>query len=89
MHPIKQKAYLKIKSITERLVRFMNKVHYNVIGLINVPTKTQVKNELEELDGVHRVNVDLNRSTIEVEFNEPANKDSIKSCIEHVGCKVV
>ena len=89
MHPIKAEAYLKIKSIMERLVYSMNKVHYNVIGLINVPTKTQVKNELEELEGVHQVNVDLGRSTIEVEYNEPANKDNIKSCIEHVGCKVV
>lgn len=67
----------------------MYKVHYNVNGLINVPTKTQVKNELEELEGVHQVNIDLGRSTIEVEYNAPANKEDIKKCIEHVGCRIL
>jgi copper chaperone CopZ len=67
----------------------MNKVHFNVQGLINVPTKTQVKNELDKLEGVQQVNVDLNRGTVEVEFNEPANSSDIQRCIEHVGCRVI
>ena len=66
----------------------MNTVHYEVQGMINNPTKTQIKNELEELDGIHRVNVDLVRSTVEVEYNPPANPEDIKHCIEHVGCRV-
>jgi copper chaperone CopZ len=66
----------------------MNTVHYNVSGLINTPVKTQVKNVLEELKGVQRVNVDLARGTVEVDFNEPANENDIIQKIEHVGCKV-
>lgn len=66
----------------------MNKVHYTVNGLLNNPMKTQVKNVLEELDGVQRVNVDLVRGTVEVDFNDPAEENEIKRTIEHVGCKV-
>lgn len=66
----------------------MNSVHYNVNGLVNNPMKTQVKNALEELEGVNQVNVDLQRGTVEVDFNAPANEKDIRSRIEHVGCKV-
>jgi copper chaperone CopZ len=66
----------------------MYKINYNVIGLINNPTKTQIINELKELDGISHVSVDLVRSLVAVEYNEPANKDDIRDCIEHVGCKV-
>lgn len=67
----------------------MNTVHYNVTGLINNPVKTQIKNVLEELDGVHRVNVDLGRSTVEVDYNEPTSEGEIRSRIEHVkGCRI-
>jgi copper chaperone CopZ len=66
----------------------MYKVHFNVIGLINNPVKTQIINELEELDGIHQVDVDLVRSVVAVEYNEPANKGDIRSCIERVGCRI-
>jgi copper chaperone CopZ len=66
----------------------MNTVHYNVNGLINNPVKTQVKNVLEELEGVQRVNVDLIRSTVEVDFNPPTNENEIRHRIEHVGCRI-
>ncbi|MBB2182077.1 heavy-metal-associated domain-containing protein [Lachnospiraceae bacterium MD1] len=66
----------------------MNQVHYNVSGLINNPVKTQVKNVLEEIDGVQKVNIDLGRSTVEVHYNDPADDCSIRNAIEHVGCKV-
>lgn len=66
----------------------MNRVQFDVIGLINNPVKTQIINKLEELDGIHKVSVDLGRSVVAVEYNEPASKDDIRSCIEHVGCKV-
>ncbi|MHB8130327.1 MAG: heavy-metal-associated domain-containing protein [Mobilitalea sp.] len=67
----------------------MNKVHFNVNGLQNNPVKTQVKNVLDELEGVQKVNVDLVRGTVEVDFNAPANENQIRTSIEHVGCKVV
>lgn len=66
----------------------MNNVHYNVNGLYNIPMKTQLKNALDEMDGVQKVNVDLHRGTVEVEFNEPAVESEIKKTIENIGCKV-
>jgi copper chaperone len=66
----------------------MNKVHFNVNGLLGNEMKTQVKNVLDDLDGVQKVNVDLVRGTVEVAFNEPANENQIRNSIEHVGCKV-
>jgi copper chaperone len=66
----------------------MDKVHYNVSGMINNVMKTQIKNELEDLDGIGKVNIDLVRSTVEVDFNPPANSDEIIQCIEQTGCKV-
>lgn len=66
----------------------MNKVHYNVTGLQNTNIKTQLKNALNNIDGISMVNVDMGRSTIEVGYNEATNEDSIKSCIENVGCKI-
>ncbi len=67
----------------------MNKVHWQVDGLINNPVKTQVKNKLEELDGVSKVNIDLVRSTVEVSYNPPADETQIRDKIEYTGCKVV
>ncbi len=66
----------------------MNNVHYNVDGLYNTPMKTQLKNALENLDGVQKVNVDLQRGTVEVDFNEAVAESEIRSTIEHIGCKV-
>lgn len=66
----------------------MNSVHYTVNGLLNNPMKTQVKNVLEELEGVQRVNVDLMRGTVEVDYNPPTNESQIRGSIEHVGCKI-
>lgn len=66
----------------------MNSVHYNVNGLFNTPMKTQLKNALNDLNGVQKVNVDLQRGTVEVAFNEPARENEIKRTIENIGCKV-
>ncbi|MDF2891303.1 MAG: heavy-metal-associated protein [Clostridia bacterium] len=63
----------------------MNRVHYNVSGLQNPQMKTQVENALEKLNGVQMVNVDLQRASIEVGYNEPANESEIKHCIKHAG----
>ncbi len=66
----------------------MNKVHYDVNGLQNTQMKTQVKNALDKLDGVRTINVDLDRGSIEVGYNQKTDESSIKNCIEHVGCKI-
>ncbi|MDF2840114.1 MAG: heavy-metal-associated protein [Clostridia bacterium] len=66
----------------------MNRVHYNVTGLQNVQMKTQVENALGKLNGVQMVNVDMERSSIEVGFNDLTDKSEIKQCIEHVGFEI-
>ncbi|MDO5519439.1 MAG: heavy-metal-associated domain-containing protein [bacterium] len=66
----------------------MNKVHYNVTGLQNTDVKTQVKNALGKIDGISMVNVDLARSSIEVGYNGATDENTIKSCIENVGCRI-
>ncbi len=67
----------------------MNTVHYQVNGLINAPIKTQVKNALEKIDGVQKVNIDLHRGSVEVNYNEPAKETEIRTEIEHVGCRII
>ena len=67
----------------------MNTVHYQVDGLVNTPIKTQVKNALEKLDGVQKVIIDLHRSSVEVDYNEPAKENEIRTEIEHVGCRII
>ena len=66
----------------------MHKVHYNVSGLQNSETKTQVKNALSKIDGVSMVNVDLGECSIEVGFNNSTNESIIKACIENIGCQI-
>jgi len=67
----------------------MNSVHYQVNGLVNTPRKTQVKNALEKLDGVQKVNIDLHRGSVEVDYNEPVKESEIRTEIEHVGCRII
>jgi cation transport ATPase len=66
----------------------MNKVHYNVDGLINTTMKTQVKSVLEELEGVQQVYVNNAQGTVDVDFNNPTVESEIRERIEHVGCKI-
>ena len=66
----------------------MNKINYNVSGIQNSEIKTQLKNASEKIDGISMVNIDAGRGLIEVGFNESTNENSIKSCIENVGCKI-
>lgn len=68
----------------------MNKVHYNVSGLLNNQIKTQVKHVLNELYGVQTINIDLARSSIEVGYHDNLiNENSIKQGIEHAGCRII
>lgn len=66
----------------------MNKVHYTVSGLVNEQMKTQIKNVLNEVDGVNMVNIDLGKGSIEIGFNDTADERKIKEGIERVGCKI-
>jgi len=66
----------------------MNRVQYNVSGLLNNTIKTQVKNVLKEIDGVKRVDVNIANSSIEVGYNDSANEKEIREGIEHVGCRI-
>ena len=66
----------------------MEREHYIVDGLANENMKTQVKNALEKIDGVSKVCVDLARGSVEVIYNEPANQEQIKNCIENTGHNV-
>ena len=65
---------------------FRNRLNYKVSGLQNTQIKTQVKNVLNEIEGVQKVNVDLARGSIEVGFNSATDENEIKEGIERVGC---
>ncbi|MBL4931293.1 MULTISPECIES: heavy-metal-associated domain-containing protein [Clostridium] len=66
----------------------MNNVHYQVSGLAGSESKTKLNNALDKIEGVHKVEVDLARGTVEVQFNNPATGEEIKRCIEHTGYKL-
>ncbi|MCD2500312.1 heavy-metal-associated domain-containing protein [Clostridium sp. NSJ-145] len=66
----------------------MDRVHYNVTGLINNSTKTQIKNALDKIDGIQEVCVDLGRSSIEVAFNESVTEAEVRNCIEETGFSI-
>jgi copper chaperone CopZ len=66
----------------------MNRVHYQVTQLVNEQMKNEVKNSLGKIAGVQMVNVDMGRSSIEVGYNESADEDTIRECIEGVGCRI-
>lgn len=66
----------------------MDRVHYTVSGLLNNNCKTQVKNALDEIEGVQMVAVDLGRSSIEVAYGEETNENEIRECIENTGFKI-
>lgn len=66
----------------------MNRIHYNTSGIQNSEVKTQLKNALDKIEGVSMVNIDAARGSIEVGCNESTDENSIKSCIENVGCNI-
>ena len=67
----------------------MNKIHYDISGVHNSEVKTQLKNALDKIEGTSMVNIDAARGSIEVGYNESTDEDSIKSCIENVGCNII
>lgn len=66
----------------------MNKVNYSVSGIRNTQVKTQLKNVLNGLDGVQKINIDLGRGSVEVGYNNSTNETDIREGIEQVGCKI-
>lgn len=66
----------------------MNKVHYNVSGLLNEQVKTQIKNILNDMDGISQVNVDLVNGSVEVGYNDIVNTKDIMDGIARTGCKI-
>lgn len=66
----------------------MKTVHYNVSGLANSESKTKLRNALDEIEGVQKIAVDLHRGTVEVQYNNPADEQAIKTCIENTGYDV-
>lgn len=66
----------------------MQTVHWSVSGMPNNKSKAKLLNALDKIKGVQKVDVDLARGTVEVEYNDPANPSSIRECIEHTGYNV-
>ena len=67
----------------------MQRVHYSIDGLINTHTKTHLKNALNKIEGVKMVNVDLERSTVEVGFDENTNDTQIKNTVIDTGFSIL
>lgn len=82
-------SYLKSdkKLLYERRIT-METVHYNVSGMANSQSKTQLHNALEKVQGVQQIAIDLSRGTVEVEYNSPASPEQIKTCIENTGYSI-
>lgn len=63
----------------------MERVRYHVSGVANKAAKLIVKNSLDKIDGVQHVSIDMRQSTIEVEYNEPADEKQIRDCLNGAG----
>lgn len=66
----------------------LNKVHFNVNGIQNNQIRTQLKNALSKVNGIQSINVDMERSTIDVGYNNKTDEFAIRDCIETVGCNI-
>ncbi len=66
----------------------MNKVHYTVSRIQNNNMKTQLKNVLNDIEGVGMVNIDIGRGSIEVGYDDTTDTSLIRQCIEDAGCKI-
>ncbi|NLM50423.1 MAG: heavy-metal-associated domain-containing protein [Clostridiaceae bacterium] len=67
----------------------MHRVHYRIDGLINNHSKTHLKNALNKIQGVKMVNVDLERGSVEVGFDESTNATQIKNTITDTGFTIL
>lgn len=67
----------------------MDRIHYEVSGLINADRKTKVKKTLDKVKGVQEVEVNVAQGTVDVSFNTPATEEQIEQSIEKQGCVIV
>jgi copper chaperone CopZ len=67
----------------------MNRIHYDISGIQNSEIKTQLKNALDKVEGISMVNIDAARGSIEIGYNPSTDENSIRSCIENVGCNIL
>jgi len=63
----------------------MNNLCFNITGIANNEMKTSLKNSLGKIEGIRSVEIDKALGKVEVEFNEPANEEQIRNCIEQTG----
>ena len=66
----------------------MDRIRYDVDGIINNNMKTAIKNALERIDGVESVDVDLGNQSIEIGCNNTTNQIMVKRCIEKSGARI-
>ena len=66
----------------------MDRIRYDVDGIINNNMKTAIKNALEKIHGVETVDVDLGNQSIEIGCNNTTNQIMVKRCIEKSGAKI-
>ncbi len=67
----------------------MKQVLCSVSGIQNQEHKTQIRNTLNEMEGVRDVGINLSTGTIDIKYSAPATEADIKNCIEHTGVKIV
>lgn len=67
----------------------MDKIHYEVSGLINADRKTKVKKSLDKVKGIQDIDVNLAEGTVDVSFNSPATEEIIEQSIEKQGCIII
>ena len=67
----------------------MRTEHYNVSGLVNSQSRTRLNNSLDKIEGVQKVAVDISRGTVEIQYNEPANEEAIRNCIQNTGYAII
>lgn len=63
----------------------MKTIEYTVSGLTGSESRTKLNNSLDKIEGVQKVAVDIARGKVEIQYNEPADENSIKNCIEKTG----
>jgi len=67
----------------------MNTMLCGVSGIQNKECKTQIKNALSKIKGVNEVGVNLATGTVEIQYNDPATENELKTCIESTGFDIV
>jgi copper chaperone CopZ len=67
----------------------MNEIVLNVNGMMCGGCENRVKNSLQNIDGVEKVEADHNTGKVVVTTNKDVSKDIIKETLEDIGYEVV